>query len=210
MAAALLLSGCEQASTEVAKAEPVAFHTGDECHVCGMAITDFPGPKGEALHPKTPVKKFCSSAELLGWWLQPENQTQPYSLFVHDMARGDWQHPDDRHLIDAKTAYYVVAPSMPGAMGVTIATFAEQADAQQLAEKIGSTVSRLEHFTLENLHSLAQSSQHGGHDAHSMHGSQPAGAMSHAAGVDQAVPDQSMPEQGMPAHDTPPAHSPAR
>ena len=34
---------------EIAKTfDPVAFHPDDECHVCGMIIEEYPGPKGQA------------------------------------------------------------------------------------------------------------------------------------------------------------------
>ena len=86
---------------------PQAFHEADECHVCGMIISDFAGPKGQAVS-KAGVKKFCSAAEMLGWWLQPENRIGDAKLYVHDMGRSDWAKPDDGHLIDATQAFYVV------------------------------------------------------------------------------------------------------
>src|SRR5690606_41480846 len=48
-------------------------------------LTDFPGPKGLAME-KHIVKKFCSTAELFGWWLQPENQILKATLYVHDRS----------------------------------------------------------------------------------------------------------------------------
>ncbi len=98
---ALGLAGCGDDKEAVQQTlEPVAFHASDECHVCGMVIASFPGPKGQAV-AKEGVKKFCSTAELLGWWLQPENRLLDAKLYVHDMGRSVWAHPDDEHLIDA-------------------------------------------------------------------------------------------------------------
>ncbi|MBL0952920.1 MAG: nitrous oxide reductase accessory protein NosL, partial [Pseudomonas sp.] len=71
-ALAFALAACSDKEQTTQTLEPVAFHASDECHVCGMIIADFPGPKGEAV-ASNGVKKFCSTAELLGWWLQPEN-----------------------------------------------------------------------------------------------------------------------------------------
>ncbi|MGX1174727.1 nitrous oxide reductase accessory protein NosL [Pseudomonas sp. R151218B TE3479] len=67
----LALAACDKAEPLAASEAVPAFHPGDECHVCGMVITDFPGPKGAAVGAGG-VKKFCSTAEMLGWWLQPE------------------------------------------------------------------------------------------------------------------------------------------
>ena len=51
LAAALLLglAACNEPEENAQALAPVAFHASDECHVCGMAISDFPGPKGEAV-----------------------------------------------------------------------------------------------------------------------------------------------------------------
>src|SRR3546814_4849150 len=86
-------------SSDLATEAALAFHPSDECHVCGMVITDFPGPKGAAA-TASGVKKFCSPAEMLGWWLQPENHRADVQLYVHDMGRSHWNIPDDAHLID--------------------------------------------------------------------------------------------------------------
>ncbi len=61
---ALLLGGCDDAARQNANLAPVPFQNGEECHVCGMNIGDFAGPKGEAVAPGA-VRKFCSTAELL-------------------------------------------------------------------------------------------------------------------------------------------------
>ncbi|MDH0288700.1 nitrous oxide reductase accessory protein NosL [Pseudomonas sp. GD04087] len=135
----LLLGGCDDAAQQNADLGPVPFKEGEECHVCGMVISDFAGPKGEAVAPGA-VHKFCSTAELLGWWLQPENQHSGARLYVHDMARSDWNHPDDRHLIDATSAFYVVGVKRPGAMGATLASFSERADAERMANAEGGRV----------------------------------------------------------------------
>ena len=114
LASTLLLGGCEPDNKAAETLTPVTFHADDECHVCGMAILEFPGPKGQAVESGA-VRKFCSVAEMLGWWLQPENQAQNAQLFVHDMADRDWAKPDDARLIDARDAYFVPVPSLPGA-----------------------------------------------------------------------------------------------
>ncbi|WOA31296.1 nitrous oxide reductase accessory protein NosL [Alloalcanivorax xenomutans] len=137
----MLLAGCEE--TSPAALDPVPFHADDECHVCGMIIADFPGPKGEAVSPRQ-VRRFCSVAEMLGWWSQPENQVGESRLYVHDMTREDWNRPDDAHLIDASQAWYVIGGDLPGAMGVTVASFAEEAAAEDWAGRHGGRVYRFE------------------------------------------------------------------
>lgn len=129
-----LLTGCSSA-TETASAipDPQAFHSDDECHVCGMTITRFPGPKGEAMEQRGKVRKFCSVSEMINWWLQPDNQLQTVALYVHDMANNQWDKPDDARLVDARSAYYVMAPEKKIAMGMPLAVFANKADAEAYA-----------------------------------------------------------------------------
>ncbi|MCQ4296832.1 nitrous oxide reductase accessory protein NosL [Pseudomonas stutzeri] len=160
------LSGCEEKQEAQQSLEPVAFHAEDECHVCGMVISDFPGPKGQAVE-KGGVKKFCSTAEMLGWWLQPENRLLNAKLYVHDMGRSVWEHPDDGHLIDATSAYYVVGTSLKGAMGASLASFAQEQDALRLAEEHGGRVLRFDQIDQALLQEAA-SMQHG-----SMHDHRP-------------------------------------
>lgn len=170
------LTGCEQKAETRQTLQPVAFHAEDECHVCGMIISDFPGPKGQAVD-KSGVKKFCSTAEMLGWWLQPENRLLDAKLYVHDMGRSVWEHPDDGHLIDATGAYYVVGTSLKGAMGASLASFAQEQDAKALAEMHGGRVLRFEEIDQALLQEAA-GMQHGSmhdhapddaHNAHSAH-----------------------------------------
>lgn len=133
------LAACGEAEKKQLALEPVAFHDSDECHVCGMVITRFPGPKGQAVS-QDKTRKFCSTAEMLGWWLQPENQNLKAELYVHDMGRSDWNRPDDKHLIDATEAWYVAGTELKGAMGIVLASFADKQAAQALADEHDGSV----------------------------------------------------------------------
>lgn len=145
--ACLLLTACDKAVESSFSDAPVAFHPNDECHVCGMVINEFPGPKGQVVE-RGGVKKFCSTAEMLGWWLQPENHHDSAKLYVHDMGRSHWDTPDDRHLIDARTAFYVIGTGLKGAMGVVLASFADEAKAQKVATDSGGRVLRFDQIDL--------------------------------------------------------------
>ncbi|MBC7182689.1 MAG: nitrous oxide reductase accessory protein NosL, partial [Marinobacter sp.] len=67
--AVFTLTACsgEEAQT-TARPDPVHFESGDECHVCGMIIEGFPGPKGQAFNEKDQqVRKFCSTRDMFAW-----------------------------------------------------------------------------------------------------------------------------------------------
>lgn len=159
------LAACGEKEEVKQTLDPVAFHENDECHVCGMILAEYPGPKGQAVE-KSGVKKFCSIAEMLGWWLQPENRLLDAKLYVHDMGRNIWEHPDDSHLIDATSAYYVVGTSLKVAMGAPLAPFANEQTAQRFAEEHGGRVLRFDQID-QALLPEAASMQHGAmHDEH--------------------------------------------
>ena len=117
----LLLTACDKEQASSFSDAPVAFHPNDECHVCGMVINEFPGPKGQVVE-RGAVKKFCSTAEMLGWWLQPENHHDDAKLYVHDMGRSPWDSPNDMHLIDARSAFYVIGRLAVGSILIAITT----------------------------------------------------------------------------------------
>lgn len=161
----LALLACNEPESEQKNLGPVAFHDTDECHVCGMIITDFPGPKGQAME-KASVKKFCSAAEMLGWWPQPENRIGSAKLYVHDMGSGEWAKPDDSHLIDASSAFYVVGladSELKGAMGAVLASFADEQAARKLAAIHGARVLRFEEIDQDVLQQAAAAQHMGMH-----------------------------------------------
>ncbi|WP_417513114.1 nitrous oxide reductase accessory protein NosL [Marinobacter sp.] len=150
---AVFLAGCSGEAEKVAeKPAPVHIEDGDECHVCGMAITRFPGPKGEVITEKEQaVRKFCSTRDMFAWVLQPENVMRKHTLYVHDMSQTEWASPDDTALIDAREAFFVVGSERKGAMGQTLASFATESAAHDFMMEHGGKVLQFGAITLEHL-----------------------------------------------------------
>ncbi|PXX93747.1 nitrous oxide reductase accessory protein NosL [Marinobacter vulgaris] len=150
---AVFLVGCSETEEQVTeKPDPVHIESGDECHVCGMAITRFPGPKGEAITAREQqVHKFCSTRDMFAWVLQPENAKRDHTLYVHDMAQTDWERPDDTALIDAREAFFVVGSERTGAMGPTLASFASENSAVEFANEFGGEVVEFKDVTMDHL-----------------------------------------------------------
>jgi len=151
--AVLALTACSGSEEQVAaKPDPVHFESGDECHVCGMVIANFPGPKGEAITEKDQhVRKFCSTKDMFAWMLQPENINRDHTLYVHDMAQTEWERPDDTALIDARNAFFVVGSDRTGAMGPTLASFATEDAAHGFMMEHGGEVLKYGEVTMEHL-----------------------------------------------------------
>ena len=122
----------------------VAMESADECHLCGMLITRFDGPKGEIFRKETgdQVFKFCSTRDMFSYYLDPENKRNVAQMLVHDMSKMPWGSDsiNDKYFIDAKTAWYVIGSEKTGAMGETLASFSQQSDAQAFAKEFGGKV----------------------------------------------------------------------
>ncbi|PSJ41163.1 nitrous oxide reductase accessory protein NosL [Zobellella taiwanensis] len=156
----LLLSGCGDRIEEQAR-RAVEIEQGDECHLCGMVISRFPGPKGEAYEQgEEQVRKFCSTRDLMNWALDPENRHARQQIWVHDMSVVPWEEPDDEQFIDAEAAWYVVGSSRTGAMGPTLASFGQQTVAEQFASQYGGQVLAFRELTLENINQDGQHQMH--------------------------------------------------
>lgn len=155
LACLALLGGCDN-STHTAQTQlPQAMTTGDECHVCGMLIKKYPGPKGEAFQRgESQAKKFCSTRDLFSYLLQPENKINVQTVYVHDMARSPWNEPNDEHLIDARHAWYVLGHKERGAMGATLASFGQRDAAEQFIVKSGGKLIRFDEITMDVINTL--------------------------------------------------------
>lgn len=191
LAAAVLLSACSDEPKQVVNTDPVAFHSGDECHVCGMLISEWPGSKGESINTQTgETQKFCSTVDMFSWLLQPENKTLQAKIYVHDMAKTHWDHPEDEHLMDARKAWYVMGSGLLGAMGPSIPSYSDRTAADKLAAQTGGRVLSFDEIDLNVLQEIARA----GHE--------------HAAEMGDALQDQMHGEHAMPEHE-PVSHEPA-
>lgn len=151
-----LLGGCNKTEQHAATRVPTAITSGDECHLCGMIIHNFPGPKGQAfVRHHDQALKFCSTVDLFSWLLQPETAAILQTAFVHDMgAAPSWQHPSDQHYVKATEAWYVAGHDQPGAMGHTLASFRNRPDAESFIKQHGGRLLRFDDITLELLADL--------------------------------------------------------
>lgn len=171
-----LLSACSEEKANVV-ASAAKIESSDQCHLCGMMIANYPGPKGElASKGEENVFKFCSTRDLFAYYLQPENTHRAVAMYVHDMAELPWGSPDDDHFIDAKTAFYVWGSSQKGAMGATLGSFAEHKHATAFAEQYGGEIYTFEDITLELISGGMNMMNQG--EGHSMMGDSSASAHS--------------------------------
>ena len=158
----LLLGGCDRETATGKRLIPTPIEAGDECHVCGMLVNNFPGPKAQAFirHQEQPLK-FCSTTDLFSWLLQPDTPAILLVAYVHDMGRAPaWDKPGDEDYVVADQAWYVIGHDMPGAMGPTLASYKEEAAARAFMQQHGGRLLRHEEINLSVLAELMQGHSH--------------------------------------------------
>lgn len=153
-----LLLGCSENTTQQEVIhQAVAIESGDECHLCGMLIVNFSGPKAELFRKGVTkadgdlVKKFCSTRDMFSFYLDPENKRNVTTILVHDMSKAPWDAPKDEFFINAREAWFVVGSSQTGAMGKTLASFSAKTDADAFATEFGGKVIDFNAVSYESL-----------------------------------------------------------
>lgn len=140
-----ILGACgERAQTTVAA--PVEITRDTHCSLDGMTLMDYPGPKAQIHYAQGAPDFFCDTVEMFAVYLRPEEHKRVVALYVNDMGSNDWDAPRG-HWIAARSAFYVAGSKRRGPMGPTLASFAQQADAQAFARKQGGTVLRFDQIT---------------------------------------------------------------
>jgi len=153
----LIACGENQQAPEQTRISSMHITDQDECHLCGMLIKGFPGPKGGIQGIKnSTMKKFCSNNDLFAYLLQPENTQLKSQAYVHDMAQADWQQPNDEAFVQAQAAWYVIEHQLTGAMGPTIASFASQKAAENFVQAHQGRIIRFEDISLALINQLSQ------------------------------------------------------
>ncbi|MDH5446189.1 MAG: nitrous oxide reductase accessory protein NosL [Gammaproteobacteria bacterium] len=149
-----LISCNKQANTIDIK--PIALSGGEICHVCGMDVTGFPGPKAQAfIHHQEQPLRFCSTVDAFSWLLQPDTPAILRVAYVHNMgAHSEWKNPDEKHYINAKKAFYVTSTQLTGAMGPTLASFKEESSAKDFMKKYGGKLFTYSEINFEVLSKL--------------------------------------------------------
>ncbi|NMM38942.1 MAG: nitrous oxide reductase accessory protein NosL [Glaciimonas sp.] len=147
LALCILLPACTQARPKVAALEPTSETA---CELDGMILKDYPGPKAQIHYAQGKPEFFCDLMELFSMLLMPEQKRPVTAVFVQDMGKTAWEHPDG-NWIDAKSAFYVAGSKKLGSMGPTFGSFSSMADAEAFAKKEGGKILRFEQITQDML-----------------------------------------------------------
>jgi copper chaperone NosL len=144
-AALTLLGACSNTTQKLAAQEPTADTA---CALDGMVLKDYAGPKAQIHYAEGKPDFFCDLTELFGMVLAPEHKRAVAAIFVQDMGKTEWEHPQ-ANWIDARTAVYVTGSRKRGSMGQTFASFSSMQDAEAFVKKEGGKIVRFEQVTLD-------------------------------------------------------------
>lgn len=136
------LAGCSGRDTDGKPPAPVEITSSTACELDGMLLAEYPGPKAQVHYVGTPAPVyFCDTVEMFATLLRPEQVRTVAAAFVQDMGRADWDRPQGQW-IDARQAVYVRGSKRLGSMGPTLASFAQEADAQRFIAQWGGAMLR--------------------------------------------------------------------
>ncbi len=150
----LLLIGCSK--EEVTISFPIEFDRGHACSVCGMIIVDFPGSKAQIHYKNGRYDLFCCTLDMFLFYLQPDRPRNITAIYVNDMGKADWKHPEN-HWIDAKNAFYVYGGDIMGPMGESLVPFSNIKEAEVYKKKHGGKIIRFDEVTMSMLRPNAAS-----------------------------------------------------
>ncbi len=142
-----LLAGCGGAQTGAEPQPPEITYGRDMCDACGMLIDDAHFASATVLSDNS-TRKFDDVGEMVAYHMErPSPQVRAW--FVHDYGTKNW--------IRAETAFFVAVVGGQAPMGKGYAAFAQRADAEAMANPLGSKV-----LTFDELRVQVHLSVHGG------------------------------------------------
>lgn len=142
----VLIAGCGKGDPRAVS--PLEISSDSACSLDGMLLADFPGPKAQLLYEQGEPDFFCDTIEMFSIYLRPEQQRRVSGAYVQDMGKADWNNPVG-YWTDARSAFYVRGSKRRGPMGPTLASFAQEADAQAFANQEGGKVYRFDQITAD-------------------------------------------------------------
>jgi copper chaperone NosL len=130
----LLLAGCAAGAASEEPQPPEIAYGLDACDVCGMIISDARFAAATLL-TNGETRQFDDIGNMVIYQMDhPELAVEAW--FVHDYQTEEW--------LRGEAAYFVMAPQIYSPMGHGVAAFADEDEAQALAQEYGSEVLSLD------------------------------------------------------------------
>jgi copper chaperone NosL len=167
-----LLSGClGNQSTKVEPPDPASLSGGKECDVCGMVISEHPGPNGQVFYhensPEThdnPARFDSLKACLFPYYFEHEQlDWTARAVYATDYSEVDYEIStvEGRKYIQTATGsdtfanaddlVFVVGSEVHGAMGPDFVPFSDESDGTAFADRFGGRTVTMADITPEML-----------------------------------------------------------
>jgi len=162
----LIACGDETPQQSASVPAPNEITRDDIGYYCNMIVADHLGPKGQVhIGGREEPLWFSSVRDTIVFTMLPEEPKNIAAIYVNDMGRASWEHPEAGTWIDAREAWYVVGSNKVGGMGAPEAVpFAEKTDAEAFADRHGGQVTALDGVPRDYvLNDASQSMQAGMH-----------------------------------------------
>jgi len=141
----LLIAACGEPES---KAPPAPAELTREAvgYYCSMIVKDHSGPKGQIfLRGRSEPVWFSSVRDTVAFTLLPDEPSDIAAIYVNDMGRAQWDHPEADTWIDATKAWYVIESSRRGGMGAPEAVpFLDKFQAEQFVTDKGGRIVTLD------------------------------------------------------------------
>ena len=168
----ILLSGCSGTGpSDGEPPNPVSLSGGKTCDVCGMVISEHPGPNGQIFYrdngPEThdnPARFDSMKACLFPYYFEHERlDWTAEAVYVTDYSRIDYEVSvvESRKYIQTATGaetfanaddvVFVVESEVHGAMGPDFIPFSDEEDGASFADEFGGRIVAMDAITPETL-----------------------------------------------------------
>ena len=142
---AILLNACSKPSPTTA---PSAQELNRDAlgYYCQMTVLDHNGPKGQIfLDDRDQPLWFTSVRDTIAFTRLPGEPKNITAIYVTDVGRADWDHPEPGTWIDAHDAWYVIGSDRVGGMHAPeVVPFADQQAAETFIQQHGGEIERFD------------------------------------------------------------------
>ena len=139
----LLFSGCSDASADATSAPQAAEVKGQTCAVCGMSVSEQPGPHAQVVHRDGERAFICSASEVKDYVHAPSPHGPPTAVFIEALPPNVAPSAIDaspRPYVDARSAFFVVDGPARKVMGESILSYRSRAQAEAVSGRYGGAV----------------------------------------------------------------------
>lgn len=167
-----LLAGCSGGqSNGGGQPDPIPLDEHRECDVCGMVISEHPGPNGQIFYRENspenhdnPARFDSTKACLFPYYFEHEQRGwTPTAVYVTDYSQIDYEisTAGGRTYIETATGsemfanaddvVFVVGSEVHGAMGPDFIPFSDEDDGRSFTDEFGGRIVRMDDITPEML-----------------------------------------------------------